>query len=276
MNMRADIFLVRSGYTHSRERAKQLILNGFVTVDGTTVVRPAEEIDEGEHRVEVRDPFRFVSRGGEKLDAALTAFWLNPAGWRVLDIGASTGGFTDCLLQHGAAEVVAVDSGAGQLAPSIASDRRVRSLEHCNARYLTPETIDGRVRLIVMDVSFISGTLILPRFPELLESTGDAVCLIKPQFEVGRAHIGKGGIVRDPRAHRMAIDRIAECATGLGMHVAGLIPSPIAGGDGNREFLIWLTVGQSLPGISEIRIPALPGEVPKGGDHAENRTDDKF
>lgn len=274
--MRADIFLVLGGYTHSREKAKQLIQSGLVTVDGRLVKRPAEDIADGTHQVDVCDPSRFVSRGGEKLDAALTAFGLNPAGWRALDIGASTGGFTDCLLQRGAAEVVAVDSGAGQLAPSIASDRRVTSREHCNARYLTPATIGGRVRLIVMDVSFISGTLILPQFPGLLEEVGDAVCLIKPQFEVGRAHIGKGGIVRDPRAHRLAIDRIVECATELGMQVAGMIPSPILGGDGNREFLAWLTIGQSLPTVSAGQLAALVESKTEGDSHAENRAGNKL
>ena len=201
--MRADVFLASGGYAPSREQAKRLILEGLVTVDGKPLRRAAEEIGEGAHTVTVSGPERFVSRGGNKLEAALAAFGLNPSGWRALDIGASTGGFTDCLLRHGVAEVVAVDSGAGQLAEALRGDPRVRSREHCNARDLTAETIGGRVRLIVMDVSFISATLILPRFPALLESVGDAVCLIKPQFEVGRANIGKGGLVRDPRAHQL-------------------------------------------------------------------------
>lgn len=271
--MRVDVFLVSGGYTHSRERAKQLIRSGFVTVDGRTVRRASEEVGDGTHRVEVRDPARYVSRGGEKLEAALSAFGLNPAGWRALDIGASTGGFTDCLLQHGAASVVAVDSGVGQLAPALAGDPRVSSLEHCNARYLAPERIGGAVRLIVMDVSFISGTLILPRFPELLEPVGDAICLVKPQFEVGRAHIGKGGIVRDPRAHRMAIERVIECAVSLGLRSVGLIPSPIPGGDGNREFLVRLTQGQDLPPLSDEAVLAITENHTKGDGYAENRTD---
>lgn len=255
--MRADLFLVTGGFTQSRERAKRLILDGLVTVDGRVLRRAAEEIGAGEHTVTVCDPSRFVSRGGEKLDAALRAFGIDPTGWTALDIGASTGGFTDCLLRSGAARVVAVDSGVGQLAESIRIDRRVRSIEHCNARNLTEQTVGGRVRLIVMDVSFISATLILPRFPDLLEPVGDAVCLIKPQFEVGRANIGKGGIVRDPRAHRFAIERVVDCATGLGMRAVGLIPSPIYGGDGNREFLVRLTVGQELPALTAERITAV-------------------
>lgn len=255
--MRADIFLVTGGYTQSRERAKRLILDGLVTVDGRILRRAAEEIGAGEHTVTVRDPARFVSRGGEKLDAALRAFGIDPTGWTALDIGASTGGFTDCLLQSGAARVVAVDSGTGQLAPTVRNDGRVQAIEHCNARNLTADAVGGRVRLIVMDVSFISATLILPRFPELLEPVGDAVCLIKPQFEVGQAHIGKGGIVRDPRAHRLAVDRVVDCAETLGMHAVGLIPSPIFGGDGNREFLVRLTVGQDLPPLTAERIMAV-------------------
>lgn len=271
--MRADVFLVSGGYTHSRERAKQLIRGGCVTVDGRILRRGSEEIGEGAHRVEVSDPARFVSRGGEKLEAALTALGPDPSGWRVLDIGASTGGFTDCLLQHGAASVVAVDSGAGQLVPALAKDPRVSSLEHCNARYLEPGQIGGAVRLIVMDVSFISGTLILPRFPELLEPVGDAICLIKPQFEVGRAHIGKGGIVRDPRAHRMAIERVIECAERLGLRPVGLIPSPISGGDGNREFLVRLTQGQDLPPLSAEAVRAVTENHTKGDGYAEDSAD---
>lgn len=255
--MRADVLLATQGYTQSRERAKKLILGGYVTVDGRVVRQPADEIDGESHCIEVRDPFRFVGRGGEKLEAALSAFALDPAGWRALDIGASTGGFTDCLLQHGAVQVVAVDSGSGQLDPKLLADRRVTSVEHCNARYIAPEMIGGPVRLIVMDVSFISATLILPRFPLLLEEDGEAVCLIKPQFEVGRAQIGKGGIVRDVRAHQAAIARVIDHAKGLGLRAVGLIASPILGGDGNREFLVHLTRSQAVPVIEADQIEAI-------------------
>lgn len=274
--MRADVFLVAGGYTHSREQAKRLILEGLVELDGKPLCRAAQEVGDGPHTVTVSGPERFVSRGGQKLEGALTAFRIDPSGWRALDIGASTGGFTDCLLRRGAAEVAAVDSGAGQLAESLRADPRVRVFEHCNARGLTAETIGGRVRLIVMDVSFISATLILPRFPVLLESVGDAVCLVKPQFEVGRAHIGKGGIVRDPRAHRLAVERVAECAASLGLCVAGLIPSPILGGDGNREFLLHLTVGQTVPPISAERIAAVTANAAKGDGYAENCVGNKL
>ena len=271
--MRADLYLVTHGFAGSREKAKKLILGGCVTLDGARLSRPAEEIGDGEHTLTVRDPARFVSRGGEKLEAALTAFGLNPLGWRALDIGASTGGFTDCLLQNGAASVTAVASGAGQMSPHLAADPRVTCFEHCNARYLTPEAIGGRVRLIVMDVSFISGTLILPRFSELAEPVADAVCLIKPQFEVGRAYIGKGGIVRDPAAHRMAVERVIHSAESLGMRAVGLIPSPIDGGDGNREFLVHLPLGQDLPPADASRVAEVTRKRENGGADAENRTD---
>jgi 23S rRNA (cytidine1920-2'-O)/16S rRNA (cytidine1409-2'-O)-methyltransferase len=162
-------------------------------------------------------------------------------GKHALDIGASTGGFTDCLLQGGAVSVCAVDAGGGQLVERLVTDPRVTSLEHTNARDLSLEMIGGaRVDLIVMDVSFISATYILPRFSELLEPAGEAVVLIKPQFEVGRAFLGKGGVVRDPAAHRAAIDRVFDAARTAGQTPIGLIPSPIEGGDGNREFLVRL------------------------------------
>lgn len=274
--MRADLYLVSHGYAGSRERAKKLIVGGCVMLDGRRLTRASEEISEGAHTLEVRNPERFVSRGGEKLDAAMEAFGLDPTGWRALDIGASTGGFTHCLITRGAAFVTAVDSGAGQMSPELVQDPRVHCIEHCNARYLTPQEIGGCVRLIVTDVSFISATLILPRFPELSEPVADAVVLVKPQFEVGRAHIGKGGIVRDPAAHRMAIERVAECARGLGMQVAGLIPSPIKGGDGNREFLIRLAQGQDLPPLPADRIAEVTENRPKGDGYAEDRTDHKL
>ena len=240
--MRADLFLVEKGYVQSRQRARDLIERGCVTVDGKTVTKPAFPISDGEHAVLVRDEIRYVGRGGLKLEAALDGFGLDATGKFALDIGASTGGFTDCLLQRGASAVCAVDAGAGQLAATLAADPRVTSLEHKNARELTPEEIGGRpADLIVMDVSFISATYILPQFPMLLHPDGSAVVLIKPQFEVGRAMLGKGGIVKDPRAHRYAVERVLEAGEALGLSAVGLMPSPITGGDGNREFLICFT-----------------------------------
>ena len=243
--MRADVFLVANGYVSSRQTAKRLIEQGNAMVDGRTIRKPSEEIGEGEHSVEIQDPLRYVGRGGLKLEGALDAFGIDPAGKTAADIGASTGGFTDCLLQRGATHVFAVDSGEGQLAEKLLRDARVTSMERCNARYLTWEQLGERVDLIVMDVSFISATYLLPRFHELLKPNGAAVCLVKPQFEVGRSMVGKGGVVKDRRAHRLAVERVMTAAKDAGLTPVGLIPSPIEGGDGNREFLLSLRFGDA-------------------------------
>jgi 23S rRNA (cytidine1920-2'-O)/16S rRNA (cytidine1409-2'-O)-methyltransferase len=207
------------------------------------ISKPALEIAEGDHAVTVRDELRYVGRGGLKLEAALDAFGIDVMGMRGLDVGASTGGFTDCLLQRGAASVFAVDSGSGQLASKLLGDPRVRSMEKMNARELTLQHLDGvGVDIVVMDVSFISATYLLPLFPSWMQPCGHAVCLIKPQFEVGRAMIGKGGIVKDPKAHRFAVDRVLESGRQAGFLSKGVIPSPIRGGDGNQEFLVHFTL----------------------------------
>ncbi len=236
--MRADLFLSKHGYVQSRQRAQTLIAQGCVTIDDRPVTKASQDIPDGEHRVVLTDELSYVGRGGLKLEAALDAFSLDVTGLFALDIGASTGGFTDCLLQRGAAHVCAVDAGRDQLAQRLCEDARVTSLEGTNARTLTLAQIGGRqADIIVMDVSFISATYILPRFPELMASGGHAVCLIKPQFEVGRAHLGKGGIVKDEKAHRMALERVTSAAEAVGLVTKEIIPSPIVGGDGNREFL---------------------------------------
>ena len=240
--MRADVYLTTNGYAPSRGRARLMIESGCVTVDGETVKKPAEEISDGAHSVVVEDPLAYVSRGGLKLEGALDTFGIDVSGAVALDVGASTGGFTDCLLQRGATRVYAVDAGERQLAKKLCEDARVISREHLNARELAPEHVGGeRVNIIVMDVSFMSATYILPRFPALLSEGGEVVILVKPQFEVGKAMLGKGGIVKDPTAHRYAVERVCECATLCGLVPVGLIPSPIKGGDGNREFLLHLT-----------------------------------
>ena len=241
--MRADLFLTEKGYISSRKKAQTLIDEGKVSIDGRIVKKASQPIDEGEHTVEIMqsDEVRFVGRGGLKLEAALDAFGIDAKGKVALDIGASTGGFTDCLLQRGATKVYAVDAGVGQLAASILSNPAVISIEKMNARNLLPEHIDNtRADLIVMDVSFISATYIIPQFPALMNESGEAVCLVKPQFEVGRAMIGKGGIVRDPMSHAAAIKRVCTSAEGVGLYPIAIIPSPIEGGDGNREFLLHL------------------------------------
>ena len=241
--MRADLFLVEKGYISSRKKAQTLIEEGKVCIDGKPLKKAALQIDDGEHTVEIAqsDEVRFVGRGGLKLEAALDAFGIDACNKTALDIGASTGGFTDCLLQRGAKKVYAIDAGVGQLAASLCANPAVVSIEKLNARNLLPEHIDNtRVDLIVMDVSFISATYIIPQFPALMNETGEAVCLVKPQFEVGRAMIGKGGIVRDAEAHLGAIKRVCACAESVGLVPVALIPSPIEGGDGNREFLLHL------------------------------------
>ena len=241
--MRADLYLTEKGYVSSRKKAQILIDAGKVTLDGHTVKKASQQIDDTEHTIEILqgDEVRFVGRGGLKLEAALDAFGINVRGKTALDIGASTGGFTDCLLQRGAKKVYAVDAGVGQLAGSLLANPAVISIEKLNARNLLPEHIGNtRVDLIVMDVSFISATYIIPQYPALMNETAEAVCLVKPQFEVGRAMIGKGGIVRDAMAHADAIKRVCTCAESVGLRPVALIPSPIQGGDGNREFLLHL------------------------------------
>ncbi len=251
--MRADVYLVENGYAPSRERAKRWIEEGCALCAGKPIEKPSQEILPGSE-ITILDAMPYVGRGGLKLEAALDAFGISVSGLSALDIGASTGGFTDCLLQRGAASVCAVDSGSGQLAEKLRNDPRVRSMEGCNARYLSAETIGGRVPLIVMDVSFISATYLVPLFPSLLLPGGKAVCLVKPQFEVGKAAIGKGGIVKDPAAHRLAVERVIQAGKTAGMAPCGLIASPISGGDGNREFLLCLSMEQGEQIVDEALI----------------------
>lgn len=241
--MRLDLYLAENGFADSREKAKKLISAGLVTVNGKPVTKPSLDVGEEEVRL-LADPFRFVGRGGEKLEAALRLFEIDPAGMRAADIGASTGGFTDCLLQHGAAFVTAVDVGCGQLHPKLANDPRVRNLEKYNARELAVKDI-GSVDLAVMDVSFISATYIIPRVPELLTENGLFICLIKPQFEAGRAALNKQGVVKKQTDRLAAVLRVLQAAKAVGLTPAGLAPSPILGGDGNEEFLALFCKGNT-------------------------------
>lgn len=251
--MRADVYLTEHGYVQSRQRAKQLIAEGNVTVDGKCITKPSESIEEAcEHTVAVTDTQKYVSRGGLKLEGALQTFGIEVQGKRALDIGASTGGFTDCLLAFGAEHVTSVDAGSGQLAEKLLSDPRVSSMEHINARNLALDDIGEAVDLIVMDVSFISATYIIPQFFALLADGGEAVCLIKPQFEVGRSMLGKGGIVKDPLAHRFAIERVLQSGRENGLSPIGLMASPIKGGDGNREFLVHFKKGDLQNGTVDL------------------------
>lgn len=260
--MRADVYLTENGYVSSRQRAKSLIESKNVLVDGVVLTKPSQQI-EGEHTVVIRNDLPYVSRGGLKLKGALDAFGVDPAGAVAVDIGASTGGFTDCLLQGGALRVFAVDSGVGQLAKEIGEDPRVVSLERTNARELSLEQVGGvPADLVVMDVSFISATYLIPRFPAILRRNGNAICLIKPQFEVGKALLGKGGIVKDKRAHRAAIERVLDAGIAAGLTPVDLIASPIEGGDGNREFLVhFINRAEGTGCLSAARITEISGAV---------------
>jgi len=237
MKTRLDRLLVERGLVESREKAQALIMAGEVLLNGQKAAKPGQPVDSGAAlEVLARPPF--VSRGGLKLAAALKHFAIDAAGKVCADIGSSTGGFTDALLQAGAARVHAVDVGAGQLAWSIRTDPRVRLHEGINARELRPEEIGEPVDLLTCDVSFISVTLILPAVTALLQPRGQMVILIKPQFEVGKGQVGKGGIVRDPQLHRAACDRVTGAVREFGFET-GIMDSPILGAEGNREFLLY-------------------------------------
>ncbi len=237
--VRIDQLLVERGLAPSREKAKALILAGHVFVNGQKVDKPGHAVA-GDREVRVVQPLPYVSRAGQKLEHALHCFAIAVEGKVCLDIGASTGGFTDCLLQRGAARVHAVDVGAGQIAWKLRTDPRVILHENLNARYLTLEEIGEKVDLAVCDVSFISVTLILPALPPLLNDRAEIVILVKPQFELARKQVGKGGIVRDPALHRAACARVEAVVKGLGFRTA-LVESPILGAEGNREFLLHAT-----------------------------------
>lgn len=238
--MRADVYLTAAGYTPSRKKAQDLIDVGAVRIDGVEIKKSSAPINETvEHTVVIEQVFPYVSRGGVKLQAALDAFGINVNRKKAVDVGASTGGFTDCLLQRGAAEVVAVDTGIGQLHESLRDDPRVRCVEHFNARELDLEVTNGYCDVAVADVSFISQTYIIPPVAGVLKEGGIFVSLIKPQFEAGRQALGKNGIVTNAAYRFLAAKRVIYSAAENGFDCLGLIKSPIEGGDGNREYLAY-------------------------------------
>lgn len=237
MKVRLDQLLVERGLAESREKAKALILAGQVMVDGQKVDKAGAGV-KPEAEIEVLGQMKYVSRGGLKLEAALAQFGVRVEGRVAVDVGTSTGGFTDCLLQHGAARVHCVDVGATQIAWRLKTDPRVVLHEHQNARLLTPEVIGEKVGVLVCDVSFISVTLMVDRFPALLEDDGEMVILVKPQFEVGRGEVGKGGIVREESLRRAACERVESAVRQLGFETR-LMESPILGGKGNQEYLLY-------------------------------------
>lgn len=237
---RLDVLLVSRHLVESRELAQRLIIAGEVSVGGHPSTKPGLKVDE-DADIAIRNRPRYVSRGGLKMEGALNAFPVSAEGKVCLDIGASTGGFTDCLLQHGAARVHAIDVGTNQLVWKLRQDPRVIVKEKFNARYMTPEDIGEQVDLIVSDVSFISLKKILPAAFPLLKEGGEALVLIKPQFELQPEDIGPGGIVRDPALHQRAVDSIRAFVTEeLNRSWMGCEPSPITGTDGNNEFLAWI------------------------------------
>ena len=237
---RIDKILVERGLAESRTKAQALIIAGVVLANEQRISKPSDLIStDAEIRIKgAGDPSsRYASRAGLKLEAALNHFHIDVRNLVCLDIGASTGGFTDCLLQHGASRVVSVDVGHNQLDWRLRSDPRIDVREGVNARYLTSEDFDNKFDLAVMDVSFISATKIIPAIVDLLTETGSLIVLIKPQFEVGRGEVGSGGIVRDPQKHVRVVEEVNTAAAELGLRVAGVIQSPITGADGNIEFL---------------------------------------
>lgn len=241
---RVDLLLFERGLVPSRERARAYILAGRVLVNEQKIDKPGTTVPaDSPIRILGDDP-PYVSRGGLKLAAALKHWQIDVNGRACLDVGTSTGGFTDCLLQHGAAHVTAVDTGFGQIDMKLRNDPRVGLVERTNARYLAPGALSEEqgsptLTLLVMDVSFISATLLLAPVLAAAPALVEAIILVKPQFEAGRGNIGKGGIVRDPKAHQMAIDRVTDCVRLLNWEVVETIPSPITGAEGNREFLLY-------------------------------------
>lgn len=235
--MRLDVYLCDNGLVASRTEAKKFILSGAVSVGGQVVSKPAFEVD-GSLEVTVdKSSKKYVSRGGLKLEAAIESFKISANNKLAIDIGASSGGFTDCLLKYGAKHVIAVDSGTMQLVSSLRADERVTSKENFNARYMTREDFEYIPELAVMDVSFISATYIIKPIYDCLADNADFVCLIKPQFEVGKANIGKGGIVKSESARLGALDKVISFAKSVGFEHINHIVSPIIGGDGNIEYL---------------------------------------
>ena len=238
--MRADIYVHSFGYVKSRQNAKVLIENGNLLIDGYKITKPSQNIDETlPHKVEILDQPRFVSRGGEKLAFALLEFDINVQGCNCIDIGASTGGFTDCLLQNGANSVYAVDSGHSQLDSKISDDIRVTSIEKYNAKFMQKDDFPHLFDLAVMDVSFISQTLIHPNVSSVLKNGGAFITLIKPQFECGRSALNSKGIVKSPAYHTNALTKVIDSALINGFSCIDITRSPIEGGSGNTEFLAY-------------------------------------
>lgn len=270
MKERLDVILVNRGYAVSREKAKAVIMSGNVYVNGQKEDKAGTFFDESKIRLEVREhALKYVSRGGLKLEKAMQVWGLSLEGKVCMDIGASTGGFTDCMLQNGAAKVYAVDVGHGQLAWKLRNDERVVCMEQTNFRYLVRENISDDLDFASVDVSFISLTKILIPARNLLKAGGEMVCLVKPQFEAGREKVGKNGVVREPETHREVIGKIVDYADSVGFRVLGLDYSPIRGPEGNIEYLLQLVKEQEpedeIRGLTEQEAEAALREITAAG-----------
>ncbi|RJQ56109.1 MAG: TlyA family RNA methyltransferase [Desulfobacteraceae bacterium] len=240
MKRRLDLLLVEKGFADSRQRARELIMTGRVLVNDFPAAKPGAQVSEVDHIKLQGDPIPYVSRGGLKLEAALKGFSVDPGGMTCMDVGASTGGFTDCLLQHGALLVYAVDVGYGQLAWKLRRDPRVIAIERANIRYLAQSALAEPVDLVVIDVSFISLKIVVPNLFKFLKPDAVLIALIKPQFEVGKGMVGKGGVVRDPQLHDSVLDDLMDFFIDQNLEIKATMPSPILGPKGNKEFLIHL------------------------------------
>jgi len=238
LKQRLDTLITDRGITPSRERAQALIIAGRVLVNEQKVMKPGAPVGSDAVIRLLGDDLRYVSRGGLKLERALQFWQIDVSGITCMDVGASTGGFTDCLLQHGAASVIAIDTGYGQIDMKLRNDPRVELHEKTNARFLNTNDVSRPVDLLAMDVSFISATLVLPAVVQASRTKG-VIVLVKPQFEAGREHVGKGGIVRDETAQKAAVEKVKACLQDLGFDVRDPIDSPILGAEGNREFLLY-------------------------------------
>ncbi len=237
--MRLDVYLANAGLAKSRSRSAQLISGGYVSINGRIITKASYDVSDSDEIKLLGEDHQFVGRGGMKLEAALNRFHVNVEGLTCADIGASTGGFTDCLLRYGAAHVYAVDSGHGQLDKNLLHDSRITNFEGCNARYLTAEMLGEKCDCAVSDLSFISQTLVLPAVCGILKKSAVYIALIKPQFECGRETVGHSGVVKDKKQHIAAVRRVIACARENGLAPCGIMKSPITGGDGNTEFLMY-------------------------------------
>jgi 23S rRNA (cytidine1920-2'-O)/16S rRNA (cytidine1409-2'-O)-methyltransferase len=244
LKKRIDTLLVEKGICQSRQRAKAIIMAGRVLVNQRLCDKPGAQFPDDVTITVKGDDLPYVSRGGLKLEAALNAIHMDCTGWVCLDVGSSTGGFTDCLLQHGAARVFAVDVGYGQLAWSLRTDTRVKVIERTNIRKMDPALITEPVDLVTIDASFISLKIVVPSILRYLKPQGSILALIKPQFEAGKGKVGKGGVIGDPMLRNKIIDNLRQFFTKLSLTCGPVIPSPILGPKGNQEFIIWLRQGR--------------------------------